>query len=64
MKNDSKAAQGNPAQLEKITPLDGSQAPIIDDPATHSELIGAGTLSERQTSKEAILSETLNIRIS
>jgi hypothetical protein len=61
MKNDSKAAQGNPTQLEKITPLDGAQAPIIDDPAMHSELLGAGKFAERATSKESIHIEALNI---
>ncbi|KFK93332.1 MULTISPECIES: hypothetical protein [unclassified Serratia (in: enterobacteria)] len=60
MKNDSKAAQGNPAQLEKITPLDGGQSPIIDDPATHGELLGAGKFGERATSKESIHTEMLN----
>ncbi|OMQ22177.1 hypothetical protein [Serratia oryzae] len=60
MKNDSKAAQDNPAQLEKITPLDGAQAPTIDDPAMHGELLGTGKLGERAICKESIHTETLN----
>lgn len=60
MKNDSKAAQVNPVQLEKITPPDGGQPPIIDDPATHGELLEVGKFGERVTSKESIHIEALN----
>jgi hypothetical protein len=60
MKNDSKAVHANSVQLEEITPLDGAQAPIIDDPAMHSELLGAGKFGKRATSKESIHTETLN----
>lgn len=63
MKNDSKTAQSNSAQLEKITPLDGAQTPIIDDPAMHGEPLGSGAFIERTTSKESIHTETLNTGI-
>lgn len=59
----NKTIQDTPIQLEKITPLDGGQAPIIDDPAMHDKVLGAGTSAQRQISKESILTETLNAKL-